>query len=746
MTHTPGTLHARVTAFADWRDRLAATVRRYRQWLDDNSLADAGLVQRLDRISQRLREERMSVAFVAEFSRGKSELINALFFSGYGRRILPSSAGRTTMCPTELMYDPARVPSIRLLPIETRLEAMPLADLRHDVSRWTEIEIDAQDVESVSRGFAAVRETQRVSAEVATELGLYDAQDEDSPVQADEDGQVEVPRWRHAIVNIPDPLLEKGLVIIDTPGLNAIGNEPELTLNLIPSANAVLFVLAADAGVSRSDIEIWRESISTTHQGGRYVVLNKIDGLWDELRTGDEIDGEIQRQVDNVAHTLDLPAERIFPVSAQKALVAKVQGDAALLERTRLARLEQALSTELIPQQHQILTDQVEADFGELHRICNTVLQSRRRHAVEQLFELNSLRGKNRSVVDVMANRIKGEREEFEKSLRHLQGLRTVFARQSQAICLTMSMESLKRHLRVARDLMGGSNFSLGLREGMGSLLTGARTDFDELERQGSEIGTMMVAMYKTFNAEHGFALGTPMLFSVRRYRSELDVVESLYRGQFGALRLVTTERHALIKRFFESVVARVREIYEAAIRDLEIWLRAVMAPIEGQVREHQVQMRRRLDSVRRVLDASGTLEERIAEIESIRDQAEQQISVIAELAGEVKLVMGSDLPEGEAVALAAPSAQGEAGAPAEVDEAGQPGTGPAFVASEADLDAELQRFESAARNDSPDAEAGSEGEAAAPQVVAEADAGANADTATPGDAADADQARALEA
>jgi hypothetical protein len=35
--------------------------------------------------------------------RGKSELINAIFFADYGKRILPSSAGRTTMRPTELL-------------------------------------------------------------------------------------------------------------------------------------------------------------------------------------------------------------------------------------------------------------------------------------------------------------------------------------------------------------------------------------------------------------------------------------------------------------------------------------------------------------------------------------------------------------------------------------------------------------------------------------------------------------------
>ena len=52
-------------------------------------------------------------------------------------------------------------------------------------------------------------------------------------------GRVEIPCWRHALVNYPHPLLKKGLVILDTPGLNALGTEPELTLSMIPSAHAV---------------------------------------------------------------------------------------------------------------------------------------------------------------------------------------------------------------------------------------------------------------------------------------------------------------------------------------------------------------------------------------------------------------------------------------------------------------------------------------------------------------------------
>ena len=87
------------------------------------ALAASGLVfgALLGASLARLADDKLSVAFVAEFSRGKSELINAIFFADTGRRVLPATPGRTTMCPVELRHEPDMAPRLALLPIETRL-------------------------------------------------------------------------------------------------------------------------------------------------------------------------------------------------------------------------------------------------------------------------------------------------------------------------------------------------------------------------------------------------------------------------------------------------------------------------------------------------------------------------------------------------------------------------------------------------------------------------------------------------
>src|SRR5437762_9217887 len=252
MTHGRE-LAARFEAYSDWRRRLSAGISGLHEWLSQQELTDAHADLRVQHLLERLHQDKLVVAFVAEFSRGKSELINAIFFADFGQRLLPSSAGRTTMCPTELLYDPTRPPSIRLLPIETRAKDGSVAEFKNYADEWVTLALDLSSADKMSQVLSQVSQTKRVPAALARKFGLHlDGGDPHGATHGDDDA-VEVPCWRHAIINFPHPLLQQGLAILDTPGLNAIGTEPELTLNLLPNAHAVPLLLAAYAGLPKPD-------------------------------------------------------------------------------------------------------------------------------------------------------------------------------------------------------------------------------------------------------------------------------------------------------------------------------------------------------------------------------------------------------------------------------------------------------------------------------------------------------------
>jgi hypothetical protein len=616
-------------AYSSWRKALVDTICDYRSWLIEQELNDAQIDLRIQHLLDRLREDKLNVAFVAEFSRGKSELINAIFFADYGQRLLPSSAGRTTMCPTELLYEPEKPTSLQLLPIETRASDVTTTEFKRYPDEWTVFEFDVESSDSMIMAFKEVSRKKRVPADVAESYGLYDPQNPDDAMNLNEDGSVDIPCWRYAIINFPHPLLEQGLVILDTPGLNAIGTEPELTLNMLPNAHAVLFILAADTGVTKSEIEVWRHYISGTRwkQKGRMAVLNKIDGLWDELKDDKEIARNIAKQVSGSAEMLNLGADQIFPVSAQKGLLAKINGNDDLLVKSGLPALEKAISDEMIPSKKEIVRDNTENELEDLIGNSMLVLEARLQGLVGQLDELKGLRGKNSDVVAHMMNKVKADKEAFEQVLKRFQAVRSVFSQQTNTVFAYLGMERLKMEVAKTRHAMVEANFTKTMRVAMDSFFKDIADRMVSSDQQIDEIRKMMDAMYHKFVEEHGFRPVSVPGFSTVRYQKELTKLERAYREQFDtALNMLLNEKMTLTTRFFETMASRVINVYEIANRDMENWLKAVMTPMESHIREQQLQLRRRMESIKRIYQATDTLEDRIAELENIERGVQGQI------------------------------------------------------------------------------------------------------------------------
>ncbi|MDR2637607.1 MAG: dynamin family protein [Zoogloeaceae bacterium] len=642
-------LAQRFAAYSQWRHEVISVVERLRQWLQEQDLSDAQAELRLTRLQERIRADKLNVAFVAEFSRGKSELINSIFFAVYGNRVLPSSAGRTTMCPTELMFVPDEPPSIRLLPIETRAEDCSVGEYKRQPDAWHVVKLNIHSAESMQRAMRQVSKVVRVTPELAKALGFSIGKEEekndDMTFVLGKDGKVEIPRWRHAVINFPHPLLQQGLVILDTPGLNAIGAEPELTLSLLPNAHAVLFILAADTGVTQSDLTVWREHIGSHHgRRGRLVVLNKIDGLWDELKSEAEIEAEIARQVSSCANILSLDEAQVFPVSAQKGLVAKVNKDAALLAKSRLPRLENALSGELIPAKHEIVREDARSEFGEVYRHIRDLLDARLWGLAEQLSELGDLRGKNRNVVEYMLYKIKNEKEEFETGLQHYYAVRSVFSTLTNRLLAHLGTSALHALARQKREKMLSANFSRQLSDTIDDFFVEIDGRLKKAGADIEEIRAMMEAVYRRLTVEQGLRLSMPASFSIQPYISETTRLQAWCNTHLNtALQLLTNEKKNIVQRFFSEIAVQAQKIFDRANWEAESWLKIIMAPMETQIREHQLYLKRRLESIKRIHQASDTLEERIGELEDLRQDLLHQVAELDRMDQELKALLEKD-------------------------------------------------------------------------------------------------------
>lgn len=618
-----------------WRREFALRLKLLSEWLKDHDLLDAAVEERLRRLESQMRSDKVMVAFVAEFSRGKSELINAIFFAGYKRRIMPASAGRTTMCPTELGYDAEVPPCLRLLPIETRLQTQPLMEWRMVPEKWHRVDLDVNDPAQLAQAFEKVSEVRHVTVDQARALGFWhDESPEDNPMVG-ADGMVEVPRWRHALINIAHPLLKQGLVILDTPGLNAIGAEPELTVNLIPQAHAVVFILAADTGVTKSDLAIWREHLIAEDEGdaaSRLVVLNKIDTMWDALSTPAQVQAQIDRQRKNTAEILGLNEHQVIPVSGQKGLVAKVNNNAELLKASQLPVLEQALAEGVMGQRQKILHSAVGTNITELRTEATRSLSIRRRDLAEQMVELKGLRGKNMSVIKHMRARIEQEQADFDASGAKIHAVRSVHLKLLRDVFTLLGTATLKTEMQELTDALRTPGLKLGVRKAYGKTFDRLREGLRKAEKVSGEIQTMLTGTFRQLNAEYGFSLQAPREPDLARYERDLDLVErshNQYLGVSNALRLAQVE---FADRLVRALATRLRVIYESALGEVELWNKSAAAQLDAQLRERRRNFGRRLEAIERIQQAASGLDDRIAEIESQEAALDTLDAKLAEL------------------------------------------------------------------------------------------------------------------
>ncbi|MCQ4290956.1 dynamin-like GTPase family protein [Pseudomonas stutzeri] len=584
-------LDRQVDAYVTWKRDLIREITRYRSWLAHNRLSSEGVEARLERALRVLRTDHITLAFVGEYSRGKTELINSLFFSNYGQRILPSRAGRTTMCPTELLFDPRSERSyIRLLPIESRLEDTSITQLKRTPRLWLNLPLDPHDPQSMAEAFAQVALTKAMPVEQAIELGFDPAGLENSS----SGDTVLVPAWRHAVVNFDHPLLRQGLRILDTPGLNALGSEPELTLSMLPNAQAIVFLLSADTGVTASDMQIWQQHIRQLDedtQNSLFAVLNKIDVLWDDVAGETFVQKAIEDIRDTTAQQLGIDCADVLPLSAKQALMAKIRGDQALLERSQLARLEELLSQRILTQKERLLEDQVVQQVLALLQNSQHALKLRLEKVIEQRDVLASHQEGSGQMLLELTARTRHDHNRHHKRLLDLKTNQRLLQRQGELLRTAIRAERLEEHLTRLRRSLTGSLTTLGINLAILHFFRSVEQDLGILEQEAERANKMVSAIYRRHSEENPLQGIDPPLFQLLPYQRELRSLQGKADQFRLQLKTLLTEQRTLTRRFFSTLVQEVIGMHQRLRQEAEQWAGDALTPLLQFSLEHKQQL-----------------------------------------------------------------------------------------------------------------------------------------------------------
>lgn len=625
-------LDRHVDAYVTWKRDLIREITRYRSWLAHNRLSSEAVDARLERALRVLRTDHITLAFVGEYSRGKTELINSLFFSSYGQRILPSRAGRTTMCPTELLFDPRSERSyIRLLPIESRLEDTSIAQLKRTSRLWLNLPLDPRDPQSMAEAFAQVAQTKTVPVEQAIALGFDPATLESVGGGAD----VLVPAWRHAMVNFDHPLLRQGLRILDTPGLNALGSEPELTLSMLPNAQAIVFLLSADTGVTASDMQIWQQHIRQLDedtQNSLFAVLNKIDVLWDDVAGEAFVHNAIEQIRETTAQQLGIDAADVLPLSAKQALMAKIRGDQALLERSQLAELEQLLSQRILAQKERLLEDQVVLQVMALIQNSQHALRLRLEKVIEQRDLLAShQQGSGQMLLELTA-RTRHEHNRHHKRLLDLKTNQRLLQRQGELLRAAIRAERLEEHLTRLRRSLTGSLTTLGINLAILHFFRSVEQDLGILEQEAERANKMVSAIYRRHSEENPLHGIDPPLFQLQPYQRELRALQGKADQFRLQLKTLLTEQRTLTRRFFDTLVQEVIGLHQRLRQEAERWSGDALTPLLQFSLEHKQQLETHMLRLKSLAKESQQNSQRGQLLTRYSGELEQQLTQAAEM------------------------------------------------------------------------------------------------------------------
>lgn len=645
-TGAAGGFAKRMREFHHWRDEIVNVIQEYQNWLETQGLHEGVEDLRIYELMEAIRSDKLTVALVGEFSRGKTELINAIFFADYKQRLLPSAAGRTTMCPTELLYDAKQDPHIKLLPIETRRTSITIGEYKRTPVHWSTIHIHKLDAtRDVANAFAEIVRTKKVSLREAHELGLYRPANTDQPVSNSE--MIEIPVWRHAIINFPHPLLKQGLVVIDTPGLNALGTEPELTLNMLPQAHAVLFVLGADTGVTKTDLEVWNNHVCTatrSHAHARIAILNKIDVLWDELQPSDAIRATIARQANESAAILGLPADMVLPVSAQKGLLAKIKNEPLLAQRAGLAALEAKLAQDILPRKQQIMRDKILSEMGARVQSTAQLIDTQLKSVTYQIAELKTLGSKNLDEIRSTIAELRTEREKYDLELMSFQATRGLLAEQAKVLLSYLNLNDFDKLTRKSRKEMQTTWTTAGIKRAMETLFAHIVAGMDKANSHAADIRRAVENSYHRFHSEFGLPALTPAPFSLAAFNHLLQQLEKEADAFRNSPAMTMTEQHFVIKKFHITLVSRARGIVEDSNAHAKNWFKAIMAPVSQQIQAHKQSMDRRLENLRKVQENLDNVSVKIAELEGLKRELDAQRANIKTLMTRLQRPVGSDI------------------------------------------------------------------------------------------------------
>ena len=392
-------------------------------------------------------------------------------------------------------------------------------------------------------------------------------------------------------------------------------------------------MLAADTGVTKSDLEMWHNHVCYNRGGskqGLAVVMNKIDAMWDDLADENGYEASIRSQIKSSAVTLKVNENAIFPVSAKQALLAKVKNDHVLLEKSRLANLENYLANDVLNQRKNMLQTTVNRDIGFLVKESVNLTNSSLEHAMAQLEEFRKIDFQNQDMTDKLMAETRDRQTVYMTNVENFQASRRIFAVQAQLLIDSFAKEKMDKIIKVTKHDMAKSLTTYGMKQNMRKLFDELRDLLQDSVDITNESRRLVKVIHKKFKDEHGFKEIEPQLFSIKQYQLELEQIFDEGEAFRSSAKTAMSEQSIVINKLYSTLIAKARNIVRQAHTDAVAWSNSVLTPLMHQIKGHKKQIEGRLQMLRKINSSKGSVIENIASLEAELEPLKRQRDELA--------------------------------------------------------------------------------------------------------------------
>jgi GTPase Era involved in 16S rRNA processing len=272
------------------------------------------LNEKLDEIAKNIETGSFTLAFVGQFKRGKTTLINAIL----GQRLLPSGVLPLTSVITIIRYGPKQ----RFFVVFQDGKQTEIK--KEEIEEYVTEKLNPKNIKNVKR------------VEIET----------------------------------PSHFLKHGVVIVDTPGIGSVyQHNSDVAYRFLPDADAVVFVLSADPPISDAECEFLEES--SKYASKFFFVLNKVDYLnKSEIRELYEFNKRV------VASKMGVKTSkiRLFPLSAKNALESKLDDKKRTSKDAGMLDFEKALEEFIVSKKREFVLASAAA---KIRRIVEELINER---------------------------------------------------------------------------------------------------------------------------------------------------------------------------------------------------------------------------------------------------------------------------------------------------------------------------------------------------------------------------------